>query len=246
MATAPMSSGQMKELASACVEAIPADLSAETAQKWIGRKRELGNRLRSIFMDNEVSNLSNIDLRQIYCALGMEAEYSEAIKDWSLVEDKDLWTLLVVKGVTCNKVVSVMKRLGVNFYLYTEDLDKNVTVNDRDPESGSYIIGFKRTVEADEVNKNLSANELSKRSHKGITLLERLLLELGYFLAAGGHLDINNWTLCSGSRYSGGHVPSVRWDSDYRRVRVYWYSPGLADGYLRSRSAVSLSVNPKD
>ena len=189
------------------------------------------------------SGVPDINWALVYEKLGMVAEY---VKDFGYSANSNLWIIPVAKGVTCNKVVSAMKELGVNFYLCAEDLDKKVTVNDRDPNNGSYAVGFKRTVEADEVNKNLSANELSKRSHKGITLLERLLLELGYFLAAGGHLDINNWTLCSGSRYSGGHVPSVRWDSDYRRVRVYWYSPGLADGYLRSRSAVSLSVNPKD
>ena len=95
-------------------------------------------------------------------------------------------------------------------------------------------------MEADESNKNLSANQLAKRNHKGITLLERLLLEMGYFLATGKHLDEKNVTLCTGSRDSVGGVPYVYWNSDDRKVYVRWYHPGDSDGGLRSRSAVSL------
>jgi len=57
MATAPMSAGQMKELASAIVEAIPSDLPSGLAQKWIGKKKELGNRLRAVLLDSEAGKI---------------------------------------------------------------------------------------------------------------------------------------------------------------------------------------------
>jgi hypothetical protein len=139
--------------------------------------------------------------------------------------------------------VEALKGRDVAFYLCDEDLNKAVTINDRDPNrDGNYVIGFARTVEADEENKNLSANQLKEQNHKGITLLERLLLGLGYFLATGQHLDVKNITLCAGSRSSDGHVPYVGWDSSDRRVFVTWFYPDDHSVYLRSRSAVSLTA----
>jgi hypothetical protein len=183
-----------------------------------------------------------IDWQKVYTELGMGAEYADAARSLGVVkENSNLWVVPVVKGVTCNKVVAVLRKLEVDVYTYVDDLDTGVPTNDRDPNrDGSYSIAFSRTVEADEANKNLSASVLKDRGHKGITLLERLFLELGYFLATGKHLDQKNVTLCSGSRDSDGCVPLVDWNSDSREVYVFWGGPdGCYDG-LRSRSAVSL------
>jgi len=189
------------------------------------------------------SGLPDIDWPKTYEALGMSEEYS---KFPAVTEDPNFWTVPVIKGITPNKVVKALKDAGVDVYLYINDPDKDVPTNDRVPANGSYAISFKRTIEADEENKNLSANTLKQRGHKGITLLERLLLELGYLLTTGQHLDIKKWTLCSGSRCSGGSVPGVSWYSVYRRVRVCWFNSDHARDDLRSRSAVFLSGNPKD
>ncbi|MBI3956982.1 MAG: hypothetical protein HY340_03240 [Candidatus Kerfeldbacteria bacterium] len=43
-----LTSGQMKELAAALVEAIPADLQSEVAQYWISHKKQIGEDLRHI------------------------------------------------------------------------------------------------------------------------------------------------------------------------------------------------------
>ena len=51
------------------------------------------------------------------------------------------------------------------------------------------------------------------------------------------HLDIQNITLCSGSRYLDGHVPRVRWYGG--RLLVHWSFPGDSSGSLRSRQIVS-------
>ena len=192
---------------------------------------------------NPFDYLVDINWRKVYEFLGMTAEYDEFAKTQAdFNADKSLWTIPVVKGVTCNKVVEALKSRDVAFYLYANDLDKAVTENDRDPNrDGSYAIGFARKVEADEENKNLSADQLKEQNHKGITLLERLLLELGYFMATGQHLDARNITLCSGSRYSDGNVPYGHWNSGNRKVYVYWSNPVNRNVILRSRSAVSLA-----
>lgn len=178
-----------------------------------------------------------IDWRKLYAALGMEAEYLEAVKELGLPHNEGLWTFPVVKGVTCNKMVAAMRKLGVNVYTYVDDLDKGVPTNDRSPDNGSYLVSFRRNVEADPENKSKSANQLAADGHKGITLLERLLLELGYFLATGKHLDVSNWTLCAGSRDGLGRVPNVCFGGG--KVGVRWCSPDYSNDPLRSRSVVS-------
>jgi len=187
------------------------------------------------------SVLPDLDWAKVYEILGMATEYAEFAKTHKVEANPDLWVVPVIKGFTCNKVVQALHQLQVEMYLYfyIDNLDKAVLQNDRDPNKGSYLIGFAKNVEADEQNKGKSARKLAEEGHKGITLLERLFLELGYFLATGKHLDIQKLTLCSGSRNSDGDVPGVYWNSDYSKVYVNWY--GLDDAYddLRSRSAVS-------
>lgn len=182
-------------------------------------------------------SVPGIDWPKVYEVLGMEAEYAEAVNTLDVTQGEGLWTIPVVQGVTCNKLVAALRKLGVNVYTYVDDLDKGVPTNDRSPDKKSYLVSFRRNVEADPDNKNRSANDLAKVGHMGITLLERLLLELGYFLATGKHLDVSNWTLCSGSRRSNGSVPYVNFRDG--KVYVLWCHPGAADDNVRSRSVVS-------
>jgi hypothetical protein len=173
-----------------------------------------------------------IDWEKVYTAL----EVSFGAFDC----DPNYWTVPVLKGVTPNKVIAALRNLGVEVYIYTDDLDTGVPTNDRDPgRDGDYQVKFLKTIEANPELKDKSADVLAKEGVKGITLLERLLLELGYFLATGNHLDLENVTLCSGSRYSDGHVPHVRWDTGHRGLSVYWCGPSRSCLSLRARAVVS-------
>jgi len=230
---------QVAKLVARIAENLP-EMSSDVMQGWIENPKALQKLLLGLCPPS-ADALHGLYWDKVYEALGMSAEYEEFAQANSAQDDPNLWIVPVVKGVTCNKVVAGLKKLGVKFYLYTDDLDKAVPTNDRDPSNGSYVIGFARNVEADKENKNLSANTLKSR-HKGITLLERLILELGYFLATRKHLDNENITLCAGSRGRDGYVPSVSWYSDDREVYVFWYDPDISRAYLRSRSAVSLPV----
>ncbi len=176
-----------------------------------------------------------IDWVKVYEKLGMKVNFSN--ED---LTDQYYWTVPVEKSVTPNKVVKTLRSLGVTVYLYIEDLDKSVTKNDRDPaRDGDYIVKFLKTIEADPELKNKSTETLLMEDVKGITLLERLLLELGYFMTTGSHLDVENVTLCSGSRRSGGHVPGVSWRTDDRGVYVLWYYVSDSSPHLRTRAIVS-------
>lgn len=148
------------------------------------------------------------------------------------------WVIFILQGLTHAQAVAACRR-QFKVWLYTEDLDAAVTRNDRDPAAGSYAIRLRDRVEADEELKNLSVNDLERREMSGITLLERLVLGLKYFSETEEHLDVENITLCSGSRFSDGRVPRVGWYAGRGKLGVGWCHPGNVRSSLRSRQAVS-------
>lgn len=146
------------------------------------------------------------------------------------------WPVFVAAGFSLNQVWAKCRELFPSSSVYGDDLDSAIPKNDRTAEN-AYAKRFRNRVEADEENRNLSANAASKRGIHGITLLERFLLELWYcWRTGGGHLDLGNWTLCAGSRAHGGPVPYVSWH-DYR-FQVSSCHPDYANDSIRSRSAV--------
>jgi len=116
---------------------------------------------------------------------------------------------------------------------YDGSLDEAVAKNDRDPRAGAYVIWLWDRVEADKELKNFSAVKLEEMKIAGITLLEREVMEYDHFNRTDGHLDINNITLCLGSRYDGGDVPRVYWYDG--KMRIDWCHPRHAHDHLRSR-----------
>lgn len=117
---------------------------------------------------------------------------------------------------------------------YDESLDNVVTINkDRDPRASAHVDWFRDRKEADKELKNLSAIKLEEMKIPGISLLKREVMEYEYFDRTDGHLDIDNVTLCSGSRCVDGHVPRVDWRGD--KMHVYRCIPRHAFDCLRSR-----------
>lgn len=146
---------------------------------------------------------------------------------------EDYWTINVPKGLTEAQAYQECVKL---FPCWHSSYDFDDIVSDRTSKK-AYSIKVKANVEADENLKKLSANDLKEKGIKGITLLERLVLEKDYFLKTGKHLDIGNVTICAGSRNSGGFVPFVGWYDV--KLRVSWYSVGRRHPDWRSREVVS-------
>jgi len=142
--------------------------------------------------------------------------------------------IVVLKGITSNRIVAAMRQAGIQVSTYTEDLDS--IKSDREP-TQVYAIWVRNRQEADEELKNLSANKIKEMGLKTETLPERLLHGFKFWDESHIHLDVRNITLCAGSRLSDGGVPDVRWGDG--RVKVGWYFPSVAFGVLRSRQAVS-------
>jgi hypothetical protein len=158
-------------------------------------------------------------------------------------DPRDGFNLLVVmlQGLTAQKLFDKCKELFRAWKWTDKNLDEilDQAKSVHNPANGNYAIWLRDRVEADEELKNRSANNLQQDNVRGITLEGRLLLELFYYWKTGKHLDVQNWTLCSGSRCFGGSVPDVSWSSGVDRLDVSWYGPGSSDDSLRSRETVS-------
>lgn len=144
----------------------------------------------------------------------------------------------VVKGVTPNKVVNALRRLGVDIQLTNKDADASAATNDRNTALGSYKITFRANIEADPDLANCSALDIENERVYVITLLERLLLGLAYFLGTGEHLDHESVTLCAGSRDKEGRVPGVSHVIDCHVIKIDWSCPGDKHPGLRPRVAM--------
>jgi len=144
--------------------------------------------------------------------------------------------LVIPQGPTIQSAYDKCATLFQCWKYASGSLDEAIPTNDRDPKNGAYAIWVRNRVEADKELKNLSANDLARKQIKGITVLERLIYELKYFKETGKHLDIENVTLCSGSRCADGDVPCVDWRDG--RLKVSWASLDSAHPDLRSRVAV--------
>jgi len=146
------------------------------------------------------------------------------------------------------KTSEIMNEMRSKFKVWSwytnEQLDK-----DFPPPKEITTREFADNVEADEEYKNMSANDLGEiKGFQGITLRERLLMEIQYFDKTGKHLDVDNITLCSGSRCSDGDVPYVGRDGD-GDVNVGEDDAQDQDPYLRARRATlcdSSNLVPSD
>ena len=167
---------------------------------------------------------------------GLTADFS-GLKIPSKLTDGN-WRLLVIpQGLTNNQAYDACAK-QFTCWRYTDDLDKVVPTNERNPKTGSYAIWVRDIVEADPVHKNKSADTIKEVGLKTETLLERMIHELVYFSETGKHLDVSNITLCSGSRYSDGGVPGAGWNDG--EFRVGGASAGNRGAGLRCREAVTL------
>lgn len=148
------------------------------------------------------------------------------------------WLAIMIPGFNAERLFDKCKEMFRAWKWTDKNLDE-IVKSDRNQVNGPYAVWFRDCVEADEGLKSLSVNNLKQKNIQGITLEERLLLELFYFWKTKKHLDINNVTLCSGSRCDDGYVPSVSWYGYDDRLDVDWYSPDSVVDVLRAREVVS-------
>ncbi len=231
-----MDPGQVREFDGAVMRALPKDMTAERAQKWIKSPKELQKALRQALILEASSDINCLleKKEQWYKSVfGRDADlYGLEVPDHQPGFDR---LLVIAQGLTLN---GAYDKCAERFpcWRYKDDLDKAVTVNDRVPDK-TYAIWCRDRVEADEELKSFSADTLKEKGTKCLTLLERIVLELEYYTETGKHLDVSNVILCAGSRCCDGRVPYAYWRGG--AFDVGWSYPGDADGRLRARAAVS-------
>ena len=106
--------------------------------------------------------------------------------------------VFVIKEMIYNRVWAKCSDLLKVSSWYGDDFDSLIDKEkeERKADNGPYAVRFRNRIEADEENKNLSANKLTKRGGEHITLLEQLLLSLFiWWRTKGFHLDMHSWTL---------------------------------------------------
>lgn len=162
--------------------------------------------------------------------LGLDANFASFVVPASL--PGSIRRIPILSGLTPNKVVAACRR-HFNVFTCEDDLDTAVVENERNPQSGPYIIRVRDRVEADDELRRLSAEAVMARHLATMTLLERLLFELKYYSETGRHLDVRNVTLCCGSRFRDGLVPSV--DFSERRINILRIRPDFGAGDTRAR-----------
>ncbi|MDI6602687.1 MAG: hypothetical protein QME57_01015 [Patescibacteria group bacterium] len=146
--------------------------------------------------------------------------------------------IVVAQGMTPQRLYNECNKFFCCWKWTHKNLDE-IIWSKRTAKDGAYAVWFQDVVEADENLKNLSADELKEKGIPGITLEERFLMGLKYFEETEKHLDVENWTLCSGSRYSNGLVPRVYWSQGFRKLLVVgWCRSDYSLPRLRSRQAV--------
>ncbi len=227
--------GQMKDIISAVVQAIPTNLSFEEAERLIGKKKKLGVEIKKIFISAPTTPYAALiaDWEQFYRDLGINCDLSGV----AIPNDPGGFgrVIIMIKGVTPQGAYDLCAKNFPCWKWTDENLDRIVRSN-RTAKKGPYAIRLRDRVEADEELKNLSANDLKRQGVAGITLEEREIYELKFFKETGKHLDVMNWTLCAGSRGDDGDVPNVDWRGGQMSVR--WCGPGVPRDGLRSRAAV--------
>jgi hypothetical protein len=226
-----MTPGQIKDLIAALVQEVPVNLPYNS-------KGRILKGVRKLFTSMIVNPYAD-------AALSWEQFYLKHFQqtyDFSQLIIADCpgegWRLLIIVDLLLEQLYTKMKELFPCWRWTDDNLDKIVTWNERDAKN-AYAIWVRDEVEADEKYKNLSANQIKEMGVATETLTERFIHELKFFSETKEHLDIKNITLCAGSRYSDGSVPSVDWDPGSGKVRVYGYDADHAGGRLRSREVVS-------
>lgn len=217
------------------VTAMFMQMSEADLQYWIGKKELIRKQLREMFNQIDLHVEQREVWRKFYQKFfSLDLNVADVrIPDAPAEGD---WRLIIVsRGLTLNQVYD---RMITRFKCgkYANDLDASVTKNARDTKE-TYAIWVRKGVEPDEKYLGKSTNQADPDMKIGMTLLERMLLEIAYFDETGEHLDVVGWTRCTGSRNSDGRVPSMYWGDG--GVHVGWGLPGDSDSRDGLREAVS-------
>lgn len=130
--------------------------------------------------------------------------------------------IFIPKKLTCNKVFDAWNFPKKRF---VKNLDDRLQFSVRDNTKKHYAVWVDAGGSPKVSLLGKSVKEADPDGQEGITLLERMVLELKHFTEEGKNLDAGKGTLCSGSMYKRGiGIPYTQVLSG-GEVSVSWYSP---------------------
>ncbi len=139
--------------------------------------------------------------------------------------------IVVAQGLTPDAVYAACAARFPCVRHYTK-LDADVVKNERASDL-TYAFLVRGEREPDRELADMSADDLSKNKISAATLLEYLLCQLACFIETGNLLDEKNITLCAGSRYTDGRVPTAM--SHRGELKIHWCAPHEKNLRLRAR-----------
>lgn len=169
---------------------------------------------------------------------GLEKDFSSLQIPDNYDPDKHFGVVVAEELDTQSLIIAMEKKFSVRCRVVLFLEKYSATDHDRTAVQGDYFVFFKKTIEADEEFKNLSAKYLWKQKHQGITLIERLLMEVFYFETTQSHLDTNTRTLCCGSRDIDRSVPCVYYSLQHDCLMIDWEYKSFSSENSRSREFI--------
>jgi hypothetical protein len=183
----------------------------------------------------------DIDWDMVYEKLGMLSDlqrFRETAAGRETTDNPTIWRVPVLRGVRVSRVAAALVDAGSGVWFEMPNPDVIIRDTFRDPNRGSYVVGFLRTVEADPANSGMSYST-TMRLAGYINILEQVLLGVGYYLTTGQPLDAKSATLCFGSLGPNELVPGMGWHDVRRIYTVNWFGQNQVHPNLRPRSVVS-------
>ena len=235
----PLTAGEIRDLHLTVLAQMPLNLDSAKVRADLKNKTSLGRALGEFFYNRYAA------LPEFQDTDGWVDFYRRIFgKKVDLIDlhvptkpEYECWPIVMVPGISNNDAFEACKKQFGKAWRYVDDLNTVHDVVNRP--DGPYVVWVKKNVEADPDLANVSASKIEELALNTLTLRERLVLELKYFDETRQHLDINNATLCAGSRDAGGDVPGVSWRGHGAGLGVGWCRVGRADSRRRARAAVS-------
>jgi hypothetical protein len=222
----------------AVATAVEEALTWEQAQHWTQNKGILKEKVLAILSASDTYSRERADWKGFYRKFfGLGADFTGTRVP---TKPEGRWRLILIPaGHESNRMLPAM-RTHFSVWAADESLDRAVCYDARSALHGSYAVWVRDGVGPDDEYLGKSTDAADTKANIGVTLLERLLLELKFFYETGQHLDCGSVTLCTGSRVLGGYVPGVGWYPDRRKVGVSWFAVDGAYPAHGLRQAVSL------
>jgi hypothetical protein len=260
----PATLGQLKEIIATLVQAIPAQLSSDDAQRIIEEKRLLVSEVQKVFAWRRVQEQFDLDAHLAKARADMMIRESARgtavqIEEWAQfyreifdlnvhysevnipARPSGFYRLIVVaQGLTLKRIIEVARKhfpvdLGGDSRRYFSTDEETRGTHDRLP-TQSYCVWVRDRIDPDEEYVYVRPGVLARDGVKCITLLEHLLFHLKYFRETGKFLDRNaRQTLYAGSHYSDGGVVAVFVDKSHSHETCIGIRVGFNKGPYSTR-----------